>query len=90
MCRSAVEEALDDKGISVPSGQNSDLYHKVAEALRRELLTDFEVSQAQGARIIARDALHYGRILTQTEAQVALSVTSNLLNFIAEHEPQIA
>jgi len=83
MCRSAVEEALDDKG-----AKGRDLHTKVEDAKSRlNILGDEEVALAQGARLVGRNALHRGASVTQTQATVALGATFDLVNHIASQTP---
>lgn len=87
MCRTALEEHLDFKGIKVPPNTKDDLYNKVIAAKDAGAFTDWEVSQAQGTRLIARDGLHRSQEVTNTEAQVAIGVTVQLLNHLSQWKP---
>ena len=83
MCRSSVEAALDHKG-----AKGADLKKKIIYAKDKlKILGDEEVSQAQGARLIGRDAIHRGLEVTQTQALISLGATLDLVNHINESSP---
>lgn len=84
MCRSAVEASLDSKRVS-----GRDLYEKIPNAQRMGIIGDEEVSQAQAARLTGRDALHHGRLVSQSQALLALTATLQFLNHVAQ-QPQPA
>jgi hypothetical protein len=77
MCRSALEEALDSKGIS-----GKDLYAKIQQAEKIKILGTEEISQAQAARLIGRNALHRGMPVTKNQSLLALTSTLHLVNHL--------
>ena len=78
MCRSAVEEALDGKNVT---GDN--LAAKI-ENTPKSILADEEKSQATGARLTGRNALHRMAEVSTTQAMLALTTTTGLINHIGQ------
>ena len=81
-CRSALEEALEAKNV-----KGDDLFKKIEAAKKGELLGDVEVSQAHGARLVGREALHRMGIVSQAQGMLALAATVDLLNHITKQKP---
>ncbi len=81
LCRSAIEEALDAQYVP---GNN--LFEKASKA-KGTILRDIEFSHADGARVLGRDALHKGKPVSMSEAELAIIITVQLLNHIAERPP---
>jgi hypothetical protein len=80
-CRSAVEEALAHKNV-----RDGDLNQKIANT-PRNMLGDEERSQATGARLTGRNALHRMASISDSQVMLALQTTVDLLNHIALQEP---
>ena len=77
-CRSAVEEALANKNVP---GANLDAKIKNAP---KSILGDEQRSQATGARLIRRNALHRMAMVSNTQGILALTTTIDLLNHTAQ------
>lgn len=81
MCRSSVEAALESKNVA-----GRDLYHKITNAKESKILGDEQVSHAHLARLYGRDALHHMKNVSQSQAQLILGATVQILNHIAQQE----
>ena len=79
MCRSCVEEALEDKGV-----KGRDLNERIENA---PFLGDQEKMLAHGARLIGRNALHRMMPVSQSQAMNAITGTIDLVNYIARQKP---
>jgi len=77
-CRSAVEEALADKNVP-----GSTLDKKIKNA-PTSMLGDEEKTLANGARLTGRNAIHRMATVTDSQAILALTATTSLLNHIAQ------
>ena len=80
-CRSAVEEALDDKNVT-----GSDLNQKTERARKATppILGDEEVSMSHGARLTGRNAIHRMAEVSERQAMLALTAASELVNHVAQ------
>ena len=83
MCRSAVEEALEQKGISGGS-----LFAKIENAETHGVLGDEQIALAHSARLSGRSVLHRGATVTQPQGLAALNATLDLVNHISQ-QPQV-
>jgi len=84
LCRSAVEEALDQK--NVPGRYLDD---KITNARNSNpaILDEQQETQATAARLAGRNALHRGQQVNQTQAVLAVTSTVELVNHIAVQQP---
>ncbi len=87
MCRSAIEEALDHKGIKPLPGDKNDLYGKIKAAKQAGILDDTHEMQATAARLIGRDTLHHQMQVTQVQALNMLTTSIDVVNHIAVTQP---
>ena len=85
MCRSCVEEALDNKNVS---GVN--IFAKIESAKEAGILDDELMMLAHGARLIGRNAAHRGALFSQSQGLAALNATLDLINHIGLQPPLIA
>lgn len=77
LCRSAVEQSLDEKGVV---GNN--LFAKITKA-PENILGSRQKTWADASRLDGRDALHRLMAVTPTQALTGLNITIQLLNHIA-------
>ncbi len=76
MCRSSIEISLTEKGIS-----GRDLYHQIESA--KGLLNEVEIGLAHASRLVTRDAIHNGELVSLSDIPSMLSATVRILNKLA-------
>ena len=81
MCRSAVEQSLDEKNAPGPN-----LYEKI-EGVPDSFLGPEQKTAAHATRLSGRNALHRLAQVTQAQALTALNVTIDLVNHISAQAP---
>lgn len=85
MCRAAVEEALKTQGC-----KGNDLNALIVDAEKRGVLGDEQVSHAHAARLAGNATIHKGRVVSPSEAMLAISAAVTLVNHIAQQPPMPA
>lgn len=78
MCRSSLELALIQAGFN-----GANLYNQIETAKAAEALDDIEVGLAHGSRLITRDAIHRGELISLSDVPSILSATVRILNKLA-------
>lgn len=73
MCRASIEAALTEKGVS-----GRDLFQQINSA--KEILGEIEVGLAHASRLITRDAIHRGELISLADVPSMLSATVRILN----------
>lgn len=76
MCRSSVEIALTEKGIS-----GRVLNDKIENA--KDILDEVEIGLAHASRLITRDAIHRAELMSLSDIPSILSATVRILNKLA-------
>ncbi len=73
MCRSSIDIALTEKGIS-----GGNLYNKIENA--KKVLSDIEIGLAHASRLVTNDAIHNGELMALSDIPSILSATVRILN----------
>ncbi len=76
MCRAGIEAALTEKGVS-----GRDLFQQINNA--KDILDEIEVGLAHASRLITRDAIHRGELISLADVPSMLSATVRILNKLA-------
>lgn len=76
MCRASIELALTEKGI-----QGNNLFELINNA--KNVLSDVEIGLAHASRLITRDVIHRGELISLADVPSILSATIRILNRLA-------
>ena len=78
MCRASLEAALTQANF-----RGANLYDQINSAKTAGALDDVEVGLAHGSRLITRDAIHRGELISLSDVPSILSATVRILNKLA-------
>ncbi|MFC1979672.1 DUF4145 domain-containing protein [Chloroflexota bacterium] len=78
MCRASLEAALTQANF-----KGANLYDQIASAKTAGALDDVEVGLAHASRLITRDAIHRGELISLSNVPSILSATVRILNKLA-------
>jgi len=78
MCRASLEAALTQADF-----KGANLYDQIASAKTAGALDDVEVGLAHASRLITRDAIHRGELISLSDVPSILSATIRILNKLA-------
>lgn len=78
MCRASLEAALTQAKF-----KNANLYDQITSAKTAGALDDVEVGLAHASRLITRDAIHRGGLISLSDVPSILSATVRILNKLA-------
>lgn len=78
MCRASLEAALTQADFN-----GANLYDQIASAETAGALNDVEVGLAHASRLITRDAIHRGELISLSDVPSILSATVRILNKLA-------
>jgi hypothetical protein len=78
MCRASLEAALTQANF-----KGTSLYDQIASAKTAGALDDVEVGLAHASRLITRDAIHRGELISLSDVPSILSATIRILNKLA-------
>ena len=79
MCRASIETALAEAGF-----KDNTLFQQIDSAKTKGSLDDIEVSLAHGSRLITRDAIHRGDLVSLSDIPSMLSATVRILNKLSQ------
>ena len=78
MCRASLEAALTQANF-----KGANLFDQIASAKTASALDDVEVGLAHGSRLITREAIHRGELISLSDVPSLLSATVRILNKLA-------